>query len=152
VGEDENSFDERPLAASLNPDPTPQEEIVFIPTALSNEIDDWTFGLSYVYYSGTEDPMEFEVVFADFANGAFEAAAGLERFAASYTLANINPWNTDTGSDPQIAQTFRIVAGEYVELSDPIVVPASGSRARVHTIPNGLKKERAGSPLRSFRR
>lgn len=152
VGEDASSFDEEPLAASLNPDPTPQEEIVFIPTTLSSRITDLTFGLSYVYYSGTEDPMEFEVVFADFANGAFEAAAGLERFAASYTLANINPWSALT--DVQIEQTFKIVDGEYVDISTPITVPASGSRLRKYTVPApaGLTKEKVRFPLRSFRR
>src|SRR5258706_10327622 len=51
-------------------------EYIFIP-----KVADYpAYGLSYTYYDGTLDPLNFVVSFIDFANGAFEAAAQQQTF------------------------------------------------------------------------
>lgn len=126
------------LALAITAATEPQEEIVFIPKVLSDAITDLAFGLSYVYYEGTANPMNFEAHFVDLVNGEFEPAENRDTFAAAYTLDNINPWDASK-VDPQVVQTFRIVNGEYVELTE-ITVPASGSRMKSYRLPQGLER------------
>lgn len=146
-GADENSFEEDPLAFSINPAFTPQQELVFIPKVLADAITEATFGVSYTYYEGTPDPMTFEVQFVDFTNGTLEVVADRDIYTADYTAANINPW-FESGDAPQVVQTFKVVDGEYVDLSD-ITVPASGSRKATQSLPAGLKKTKTGFSTRS---
>jgi hypothetical protein len=102
--------------------------------------------MSYVYYEGTLDPLEFEVVFADFVDGAFEAEANVESFTGTYTAANKNEW-TDPNTT-KVVQTFKKVSGEFAEFS-AIDVPASGSRLAPHKISSKLlHKLKATKPSR----
>lgn len=134
------------LALAIAEATEPQEEIVFIPKAVSEGITDLAFGLSYVYYQGTADPMNFEAHFVDFANGEFEAAGDRDVFTAAYTLQNINPW-FESKVDPQVVQTFRIVNGEYIEITE-ITVPASGSRMKSYELPRELQRANPPSTRR----
>ncbi|MEX2230938.1 MAG: hypothetical protein WD824_02165, partial [Cyclobacteriaceae bacterium] len=127
----------------LTPRTTPTQELIFIPSLIT----DGAFGLSYVYYEGTANPMNFEAHFVDFTGGVLEAAADRDIFTASYTLANINAWDV-SGNDPIIVQTFTIVAGTYTDIT-AITVPASSSRMKSHKLPNTLRKNewRPSRPL-----
>lgn len=140
IGEDLTTLD-GVIATAIVPSTTVRQEIIFIPKAFTDGITEAAFGLSYVYYSGTANPMNFEAHFVDFAAGALEAEATRDIYAASYTLDNINAWD-ETEIDPAIVQTFRIVNGEYVDITD-ITVPASGSRVKTHKLPQGLKRSTA---------
>ena len=127
------------VATAINPGTTPKQELIFIPAVISADIVEAAFGLSYIYYEGTANPMNFEVQFADYTSGVLEPQADRDIFAASYSLANINAWDTEGAPDPIVVQTFRIVNGEYVDIS-AITVPTSGSRVRSHPLPRGLEK------------
>lgn len=144
IGDDVGTlvFPDNLFALAARADTENQEEVIFLPKVFTDDILEAAFGLSYVYWGGTEDPMNFEVQFIDFADGAFEPEAGVEIFPATYTAANLNEWtNEDTGTDPVIVQTFRVVDGEYVDLTD-ITVPTEGSRTRGVKLPDGLRKYR----------
>jgi len=121
------------LATALTPRTTPQQELIFIPSLLT----DGAFGLSYVYYSGTADPMNFEVHFADFAAGVLEPEADRDIFAATYTLANINAWD-QSDLQPIVVHRFLITAGAYSY--GKIVVPSSGSRIKRQTLPGNIRR------------
>ncbi len=136
VGENVTSLDGVLTIAAL-PDTTQKQEIIFLPSSV---FPNAAYGLSYIYYSGTSNPMNFEVQFADFINGALEPIADRDIFTASYTLANINPWDQASGTDPVIAQTFKKTNGVVMDISGPIVPPASGSRMKTYSIPKGLKR------------
>ncbi|HEU5145346.1 MAG TPA: Calx-beta domain-containing protein [Chryseosolibacter sp.] len=127
------------IATAITPRTTPRQELIFIPTVISADIVEAAFGLSLIYYEGTANPMNFEVQFIDYAAGSAEAEADRDVYGASYTLANINAWDAEGAPDPIVVQTFRIVNGEYVDISG-ITVPASGSRVRSQKLPHGLEK------------
>lgn len=127
------------LATAITPRTTPRQELIFIPTIISADITEAAFGLSLIYYSGTAEPMNFEVHFIDYAGGVAEGEADRNIYAASYTLDNINAWDSETAPDPVVVQTFRIVNGEYVDITE-ITVPASGSRMKSQRLPQGLER------------
>lgn len=133
IGETIATFDPNPIASSINAAVDPQVELVFIPSV----IEDAAFGLSFVYYEGTEEPMNFESHFIDFTNGEF--AEDFDSYPGTYNLVNINAWDADGAAAPAVVQTFRIEAGTYLEITD-IEEPASGSRKPTVTKPSGLKK------------
>lgn len=137
------------LGLSASEGPTPQLELLFVPSI----VETLSLGASYVYYSGTEEPMNFEVHFADYVDGTVEDVADRDIFPATYTLANLNPWADEGSPEPAIAQTFEVVNGEVTNVSDPIVVPASGSRVQTMTLPTGLKKYKLADPsmLKKFK-
>lgn len=122
-----------PVATSINAAVDPQYELVFVPAIIENA----AFGLSYIYYSGTVDPMNFESHFIDFIDGDF--ANDFDAYPGTYTLANINAWDEDGAPAPAVVQTFRKVAGEFVDITD-IEEPASGSRKATVTLPATMKK------------
>src|SRR5690606_17980469 len=138
------------LTTSLRIGSEPPEELIFLPYRVMEDevIASWSYGLSYVYYDGTADPMNFEVQFADFIDGLVEAEGDREIFQATYTLANINKWDLQTGVDPLIAQTFKIVDGNIADISDPITVHAEHSRLKPRKIPQGFKREKATPGIR----
>ena len=108
------------LTGSANPGFT-GPEYVFLPNVLTYA----AYGISYTYYDGTLDPLNFTAVFAHFADGAFEATAQQQTFDATYTAANKNKW-----TDPNttlVVQTFEKVSGAFT-IPSAITVPASGSR------------------------
>lgn len=104
-------------------------EIAFIP----NSMDDGAFGLSYTYYEGTVDPLNFTVDFIDYINGAVEPEANWTSFGAAYTQANVNAW--DNVSSTQVVQTFTKAGSNWSNFS-AITVPASGSRVGIQSIPS----------------
>jgi hypothetical protein len=127
------------IASSTNPAVTPKYEILFVPDI----IEDAAFGTSYTYYSGTQTPMNFEAHFIDFTDG--ELAETFDSYAATYTLTNINKWDANGAPDPAVVQTFKKVAGEFVDVST-ITVPTTGSRMPTVALPSGLKKVKENSP------
>lgn len=96
-------------------------EFVFFPKAWDNA----AYGMSYTYYDGTLDPLNFTVRFIDLVNGAIEPEAGFQVFTGSYTAANKNKW-TDL-STTQVVQTFVTSGGAYSNISS-IAKPTTGSR------------------------
>jgi hypothetical protein len=98
-------------------------ELIFIP----NVVDFPAYGLSYTYYEGTLDPLNFEVFFIDIIDQAFEPAADVLSYAATYTAANINPWQNV--SETLVVQTFEKTETGFSTPS-AISVPAEGSRIR----------------------
>lgn len=139
IGEDENTLEV--WATSINASTTVKQEVLFIPKVFSDGVDA-TYGLSFVYYEGTANPMNFEVHHVDFADSEFEADGDRNIYASSYTLANLNPW--ETADDlVHIEQTFRTVSGAFTDLS-AITVPTSGSRMKTYKIPE--KFVRKASP------
>jgi hypothetical protein len=132
------------LAVSNFADVEQKIELVFIPSVIAGG----TFGLSHTYYSGSADPMNFTVRFIDFADGQLEAEADEDVFAATYTKANLNPYET-TKVNPVVVQTFKIVDSSYTDITD-ITVPASGSRVRTPKVPGGFKQNRMSLPRRSL--
>jgi hypothetical protein len=97
-------------------------ESIFIPKS----IEDALYGLSYTYYSGTQEPMNFTVTMVEAIDGIFEAAEDRDVFNGQYTLANINAW-IGNGSSTKVVQTFENVGGVFTNFSD-ISTPGSGSR------------------------
>jgi Calx-beta domain len=127
------------IAGSTNPNVNPQYEILFVPDL----IEDAAFGMSYTYYEGTQTPLNLESHFIDFVDG--ELAQTFDSYSASYTLANINKWDADGAPDPTVVQTFKKVAGEFVDVST-ITVPTTGSRMPTIALPSGLKKVKENTP------
>lgn len=124
----------------------PKQELIFFPSTLmsNEEFAALSFGLSYNYYSGTANPMNFEVQFADYVDGVLEAEAVRNVYPATYTLDNINRWD-ETDVLPLIVQTFKLLEGDFSEISD-IEVPNSGSRIKTKKLPKGIRKEAFSVP------
>lgn len=112
-------------------------EIIFLPNAI---LPDGTYGLSYNYYSGTKEPMNFQVTFAELLSGVFESAPNRNIFEATYTLANINAWDEDGAPSPVLAQTFKKTGTTYSDFLDPINIEATGSRSTTNQIPETVRK------------
>lgn len=110
-------------------------EAIFIPNALPYT----SYGLSYVYYDGTLDPLEFTVVFIEFVDGDFEPEDQAQEFTATYTAANKNKW-TDVNTTV-VVQTFGKSATGFADFSSPITIPPSGSRIRpMVKLPSTMQK------------
>ncbi|WP_276372392.1 Calx-beta domain-containing protein [Chryseolinea sp. H1M3-3] len=124
---------------------TEAPEVVFIPA----KINDVKFGVTYLYYEGDVDPLEFESHFIDFADGAI-GDREIYKNDVPYTLANINEWTTFDDL-VNIEQTFEIDAnGAYTNIST-ISTPTTGSRAPMYKIPAGTVKSKVKQPgLRKF--
>jgi hypothetical protein len=141
--EDENPV-QVPFIYAINAD-TEGPESRIIPNAFSNgllaDLGQTTleYGASYVYYEGTETPLNFTASFANVVGGV---PALIDTYEATYTLANINPWDTDTGTDPIIVQTFDYTGGNLTNISN-ITVPTEGSRVRSAEIKQMLKRNKA---------
>ena len=102
-------------------------EFIFIPKVVEFK----AYGLSYVYYDGTFDPLDFTSTFIDVVNGTLEAASQRQTFNGKYTIANINKW-TDINTSI-VVQTFEKVGTEFKNIST-IKTPASGSRSNTSSI------------------
>lgn len=98
-------------------------EYVFIPTAL----DFPAYGLSYVYYDGTYDTLDFAAVFIDLVDGALEPEENVLTYEARYTKVNKNKW--EDARNTIVVQTFEKANGAFTTPS-AIQVPESGSRTR----------------------
>ena len=114
-------------------------EIIFVPYALQFQY----YGLSYPYFEGTLDPLEFEAVFIDLVDGALEAAADTESYTATYTAANINAW--EQPSSTIVVQTFEKTETGFSTPTE-ITVPTSGSRVRPGDhLPSKIRKGDSGT-------
>jgi len=96
-------------------------EFFFLPTALA---DDGTYGLSCNYYEGTEDPMNFEVSFIEIVNNDDVSTVTKQ---GTYTVANLNKWDQDDGTDPVMVITFAKSGTDFTDFGE-ITVPGTGSR------------------------
>lgn len=83
--------------------------------------DDGTYGLSYNYYAGVADPLDFTVTFTPTGITLEDGSEPLV-FNATYTAANIAPQ-----SSYPVVQTFKKTGTSFTEFSS-LTVPASGSR------------------------
>ncbi len=119
---------------SLSPS-TQSPEFFFLPTA---PLEDGDYGLSCTYYSGTVEPMNFQVSFIKLVNGDDVSTVTKK---GTYTLANLNEWDSEAGMDPVLAFTFRKSGSDFIDFSDFLGAQASGSRTRSAKIPEGLKKK-----------
>ncbi|HEX5171273.1 MAG TPA: Calx-beta domain-containing protein [Cyclobacteriaceae bacterium] len=99
---------------------------------------DANYGFSYVYYEGTADPLNFTATFVNL-GGTVNGSASDLQFDGTYALANINPWDQDTGTLPHVAQTVTKSGTDYTNLTD-IDVPATGSRGRIFGNMDGINK------------
>ncbi len=96
-------------------------EYVFIPKTFVGDYFDLgysntIYGLTYTYYEGTLDPLEFTSTFIEFANGELEGEDQDQAFSQSYTLDNLNPWSSEYPSI--IAQTFVNNGGTFSDISE----------------------------------
>ncbi|MBX2898518.1 MAG: hypothetical protein KF775_02650 [Cyclobacteriaceae bacterium] len=102
-------------------------EGLFIPAGFPNG----TYGVSYNYYSGTSNDVDFVSLMWGRLNGNvypyFSVTTGqVLVFEANYTLANINNY-VQSEIDPLVVQTMVKNGVAYTNISQ-INVPASGSR------------------------
>jgi len=107
-------------------------EFFFLPTVV---IDDGTYGLSCNYYEGTVDPMNFQVRYIKWANGA---GTTLSTKTGTYTLENINPW-FESEVDPILVMTFKKQGTTFSDFSD-ITIPGVGSRSISIPLPPEFKR------------
>jgi hypothetical protein len=109
-------------------------ELVFVPLSTSAG----TFGVSYTYYAGTLNPLNFEVTYVDVAGGVIEAESQTVTFQATYTLSNINAW-TNLNST-LVVQTFQKSGSAFTSFS-AITPSPTGSRMNLgEELPTILKK------------
>jgi hypothetical protein len=124
---------------------TESPESIFLPSAAMN---DGEFGLSYNYYSGTADPMHFEVFFWEFADG--DPVGDPTSYTGTYTEANLNPW-FETEVLPLLSQTFTKAGGTFSNFSD-ITIHDEGSRQKSYEVPQGLKRRSAPAKGMHYRK
>ncbi|MFM7327177.1 MAG: hypothetical protein ACKO3B_00445, partial [Bacteroidota bacterium] len=96
-------------------------ESVSIP---ANELNG-RWGVSYVYYSGTSNNVNFTVDFRSY-KGNIEGVSNKATYTATYSRVNINPWSTS--QIYRIEQFFTKTASEYTNVT-PITVPSTRSRS-----------------------
>jgi hypothetical protein len=98
-----------------------------------------TFGLSYVYKSGTADDVDFKVELYNF-GGTYTTTTGtsnpLLQFSGSYTLQNKNDYNPSAPTS-QITQTMVKDGLNFTSVSG-LTIPSSGSRIGEKFTPKAL--------------
>lgn len=148
------------FASAVNASPE-GPEVRIIPNAFSNgllaELGQTTlkYGASYVYWGGTQTPLEFSVTFG---NLVAEVPSPIDTYNGTYTLANINEWDDQPtednpdgkGTDLIIVQTFEYTAGNLANISD-ITEPPTGSRVRTAEIKPMQKRTHAPFATRKLR-
>ncbi|HLT75420.1 MAG TPA: hypothetical protein VKZ68_10040, partial [Ohtaekwangia sp.] len=111
-------------------------ELLFIPTA----IEEGVFGVSAVYYAGTDDNLKFELQYVNLTDGQIEPVAERDIFSGTYTLANINKW--DETENFNITQT-AIMENSVLTDFDELNIPAEGSRKKALKLPANMKINKA---------
>jgi hypothetical protein len=101
--------------------------IAFEGLSFSAGLANGQYGLSYTYYSGTSNDLEFYVRIV---NANFDGFPGEKFFTATYTADNKNNYD-ESGISPFIAQTMNKSGLIFTQLTG-ITVNASGSRVREH--------------------
>jgi hypothetical protein len=89
-------------------------------------VENGRWGLSYVYYSGTSDNVNFTVNLRSY-KGNLNGTSNRATYNANYTLANVNPW--DQTQVYRIEQFYEKSANNYINFTG-ITVPSSKSRTR----------------------
>jgi hypothetical protein len=94
-----------------------------------------TYGLSYTYYSGTSDDLEFaSIMFSTVGtlNGTQYVYPDADPliFIANYTLENINEWDAEGAPFPKIVQTMVKGGINYTNISQITVPVDGGSRIK----------------------
>jgi len=108
-------------------------ELVFVPIATSNA----TFGISYTYYEGTLNPLNFKATFVDVANQVVEAESQTVVFNATYNLTHINAWTNL--SSMLIVQTFQKSASGFTNFS--VITPSPTGGSRIGESPSTFSKQ-----------
>ena len=111
-------------------------EFLFIPTA----IEEGVFGVSAVYYAGTDDNLKFELQYVNLTDGEIEPVAERDIFQGTYTLANINKW--DQTEDFNITQT-AIMENSVLTDFDELNIPDEGSRKKALKLPPNMRINKA---------
>jgi len=107
---------------------------------LSGTEDDAMYGLTYQYFEGSSNNLEFTVTFTT-TDGTLEGTENELSFSETYTLSNINSSTTVF-----IEQIFDKLGSDYNSFS-AIEVPGTGSRMKSFSIPS-IKKQRGLSTKR----
>jgi hypothetical protein len=94
---------------------------------LPSNIADGKYGISYIYYSGTSDNLNFTVNLRSY-KGNINTTANRRTFTAKYTLANRNQWDVPDFAFT-IEQTYEKSGNNYINMTE-IAVPVSGSRQK----------------------
>jgi hypothetical protein len=110
-----------------------------------------TYGLGYVYKSGTSDDVDFRIEIANYGGTLTKAsggaAAAVLQFTGTYTLANINNYPTPSSTavpNTNKTQTMEKNALNYTGVTE-LSIPATGSRIKpVAAVP--LRKILAAKP------
>lgn len=102
---------------------------------------DADYAFSYVYYSGTSDDLDFSAQVINF-GGTINDATSDALFDGNYSLANINPWDTETGTDPLIRQYATKNGLNYEDFTDIDLSAPGTSRLQrpTVTLPKDLKR------------
>lgn len=100
----------------------------FESVTLPGSAADGTYGLTYQYWEGTSNNLQFTVTFTT-ENGTLEGTEKELVFSETYTLNNVN-----SSSNVLIEQLFDKVGADYNNFSI-IDVPVSGSRIKSYEIP-----------------
>lgn len=125
-----------------------ETEIIILP----GDLPDLDLGFSYVYYSGTNDDLDFASFFINF-GGAINGSPEQVITVANYSTDNINAYDPETLEPiPQIVQTVTKSGLDYVDLTE-ITVPESGSRQKLlfgNVAGTDLSTLRKGTQLRKI--
>lgn len=95
---------------------------------LSGSFDNGTYGLTYLYFSGSSDELEFNVTFSTSA-GSIEATVNELSFTGAYTLANVN----NTPEVSVFIVQFLDKEGDDYNTFSTIAIPDEGSRQKKST-------------------
>ncbi len=126
------------IGLSTNPSVTFKAEFLHIPKIFA----EGAFGLSYVYWGGTAEPMNFQVRFVDFVDNQDEPEVDWDVFNGSYTKANLNPWTEDNGVYPPLI-SHRLVITDGTFAYGKIQRPTANSRLRPQAVQPPAQKFQA---------
>jgi hypothetical protein len=96
----------------------------FESVSIPANVENGKWGVSYVYYGGTSNNVNFTVNFRSY-KGNLNGTSNRATYNQTYTLANINRW--DQTQVFKIEQFYEKVANNYINFTG-ISVPATGSR------------------------
>ncbi len=117
------------FSSALVNDSIPVEDYPFELLVIPGAWESGDMGISYNYFSGSSDDVDFAMFMFGNVNGEYYQwveQAPHAPFSATYTTDNINDYVT-TEVDPQVVQTMTKAGIDFNNFS-AITVPASGSR------------------------
>lgn len=110
--------------AGASDSPGTDPEGIAIPAGFPDD----AYGMSYTYYEGTSDDIEFTVGISNL-GGTLNVNDQELSFTGNYGLININKYDEEGAPDPQIIQTMIKSGYNYTNLTD-INEPLEGSRVK----------------------